>query len=49
MLAFAGAGHPAAAQDRTLEYSVKATYLYKFIPFIAWPVNAFASPASSLM
>jgi hypothetical protein len=47
ILALARAGYPAAAQDRTLEYSVKATYLYKFIPFVAWPVNAFASPASS--
>jgi hypothetical protein len=38
----------ASAQDRSLEYAVKATYLYKFVPFIAWPSDAFATPASPL-
>jgi hypothetical protein len=37
---------PSSAQDKSLEYAVKATYLYKFIPFIAWPGNIFVSPAS---
>jgi hypothetical protein len=27
----------AAAQEESLEYAVKATYLYKFGPFIEWP------------
>ena len=38
----------ATAQDRSLEYAVKATYLYKFIPFIVWPSAAFASPAAPI-
>jgi hypothetical protein len=46
MLALVWAGGPAAAQDRSLEYAVKATYLYKFVPFVAWPPGALASPAS---
>lgn len=32
----------------SLEWAVKATYLYKFIPFIDWPASAFASPASPI-
>lgn len=36
----------AKAQDRSLEYAVKATYLYKFVPFVAWPTGAFTAPAS---
>lgn len=32
---------PAAAQS--LEYAVKANYLYKFAPFVEWPPRAFAS------
>jgi len=39
---------PAHAQDRALEYAVKATYLYKFAPFVDWPAHAFATPASPL-
>jgi hypothetical protein len=37
---------PALAQGRALEYAVKATYLYKFAPFVDWPADAFASPSS---
>jgi len=37
---------PAHAQGGTLEYAVKATYLYKFLPFVDWPARAFAAPAS---
>ena len=37
---------PAAAQDRSLEYAVKATYLYKFAPFVEWPPRAFASASA---
>jgi uncharacterized protein DUF4154 len=36
----------AAAEDNALEYAVKATYLYKFGPFVRWPDNAFAAPNS---
>lgn len=46
VLALGWGSGQAAAQDRSLEYAVKATYLYKFVPFIAWPSNTFASPAS---
>jgi hypothetical protein len=36
---------PVLAQD-SLEYAVKATYLYKFAPFVEWPERAFDTPAS---
>jgi hypothetical protein len=32
----------------SLEWAVKATYLYKFVPFIEWPPSAFESPASPI-
>ncbi|HEV7371774.1 YfiR family protein [Arenibaculum sp.] len=35
--AFAG---PAAASEQSLEYAVKATYLYKLAPFVEWPAHA---------
>jgi hypothetical protein len=35
-----------AAEDGSLEYAVKATYLYKFAPFVDWPPAAFPSAAS---
>ena len=38
----------AHAQDRAMEYAVKAAYLYKFAPFVEWPPRAFASASSSL-
>jgi hypothetical protein len=34
------------AQGVSLEYAVKATYLYKFAPFIGWPAGAFADAAA---
>ena len=37
----AGAGQPAS-----LEYPIKATYLYKFAPFVTWPESAFDTPSS---
>jgi hypothetical protein len=43
LLVSAGA---AAAQFQ--EYQVKAAYLYKFVPFVDWPANAFATPTSPL-
>lgn len=36
----------AQAQDRSIEYAVKAAYLQKFAPFVAWPPSAFPSPSS---
>jgi hypothetical protein len=44
LVALSGA---ASAQGPTLEYAIKATYLYKFIPFVEWPAGAFASPESA--
>ncbi len=38
---------PAQASD-TLEYAVKATYLYKFAPFVEWPPTAFAAADSPI-
>ncbi len=32
------------AADRSLEYAVKATFLYKFAPFVEWPPSAFDQP-----
>lgn len=32
---------PGTAADRSLEYAVKATFLYKFAPFVEWPSSAF--------
>jgi len=40
------AAPPARAQNDSIEFAVKATYLYKFAPFIDWPDAAFQSPAS---
>lgn len=37
---------PAQAQGASMEYAVKAAYLYKFAPFVEWPPVAFASAAS---
>lgn len=36
----------ATAQGASMEYAVKAAYLYKFAPFVDWPPAAFASPSS---
>ena len=36
----------AAAWAGSLEYPVKATYLYKFAPFVTWPDAAFSGAAS---
>jgi hypothetical protein len=34
------------AETTPLELAVKATYLYKFAPFVEWPAAAFATPSS---
>lgn len=38
----------AQAQDSSLEYPIKATYLYKLAPFVEWPAAAFASATAPL-
>ncbi len=35
-----------ARAGASFEYAIKATFLYKFIPFVAWPASVFPSPAS---
>lgn len=44
----ASAGSQAAAADGSLEYAVKATYLYKLVPFVEWPGYAHESESSSI-
>ncbi|MDB5408251.1 MAG: putative transrane protein [Rhodospirillales bacterium] len=39
----------AQAETAPLELAVKATYLYKFAPFVEWPPIAFATPSSSFI
>lgn len=34
------------AEDNGLERAIKATYLYKFAPFVDWPPSAFSSPTA---
>lgn len=41
-----GLSQPARAGDASLEYAVKANYLYKFTPFVEWPPAAFETQAS---
>lgn len=45
-LLVAGWGPAPKARAQDLEYAVKANYLYKFTPFVAWPQGAFASPTA---
>jgi hypothetical protein len=37
---------PAAVPAASLEYAVKATFLYKFAAFVNWPTTSFETPAS---
>jgi hypothetical protein len=39
-------GPTSRAQSNTLEYAIKAAYLFKFTPFVEWPASAFAAPNS---
>jgi hypothetical protein len=39
----------AMAQAPDVEAAVKATYLYKFAPFVEWPPDAFRFPSDSLV
>ncbi|HEY3697312.1 YfiR family protein [Phenylobacterium sp.] len=45
-IALAAAAPIAAAQPPTLEFPVKAAFLYKFGAYVEWPASAFPSPAS---
>jgi hypothetical protein len=36
------------AAEPSIEYAVKASYLYKFAPFVQWPATAFATPSAPL-
>lgn len=47
VLFFATAG--AAGAAGSLEAPVKATYLYKFVPFVEWPAAAFTSPTQPVV
>jgi len=38
-----------AAQTGPLESAVKATFLYKFVPFVMWPAGAFESATSPVV
>ncbi len=48
MILLAGLGGIARAGDLPLEYAVKASYLYKFAPFVQWPPTAFEAAAAPL-
>ena len=37
---------PAHGADRSLEYAVKATFLYKFASFVEWPAGTFENESS---
>ena len=43
---FLGDAAPACAADRSLEYAVKATFLYKFAGFVEWPAGSFEHESS---
>jgi hypothetical protein len=45
-LALALTGLAGMARADGLETAIKATYLYKFAPFVEWPDSAFAGPTS---
>ncbi|HWE46416.1 MAG TPA: YfiR family protein [Caulobacteraceae bacterium] len=45
-LAFSLSAAQAFAEDVSLEYRVKAAYLYKVAPFVAWPASAFGGAGS---
>jgi hypothetical protein len=40
---FLSAATTARGEGSSVEYAVKATYLYKLAPFVEWPPSAFAS------
>jgi hypothetical protein len=46
MCAGSASAQPAPAQLPVPAHSVKAAFLYKFLPFIEWPAHAFVQPDS---
>lgn len=42
------AGAPVRAQDTALASAVKAAYIPKFVPFVAWPGEALYDPAGAV-
>jgi len=48
LVLLAGLGRAACAAELPLEYAVKASYLYKFAPFVQWPPTAFEAPGAPL-
>ena len=46
VLALVMAAIPARAADHSLEYAVKATFLYKFASFVEWPAGSFEHETS---
>lgn len=44
----AAAQGSAARGAQPIEYAVKASYLYKFAPFVQWPQTAFETPTAPL-
>jgi hypothetical protein len=49
LLALSAAAAACAVRAQTLEYPIKAQFLYKFTPFIEWPPGAFERPTSPLV
>jgi hypothetical protein len=49
LLLMVGLSGGAWAADLPLEEAIKASYLYKFAPFVQWPSTAFDSPAAPLI
>jgi hypothetical protein len=43
---FLGGAAQVCAADRSLEYAVKATFLYKFAGFVEWPAGSFEHESS---
>ena len=46
LFSLAASGAAGHAQGSASEAAVKATYLYKFAPFVEWPASAFPSQSS---
>ena len=51
LAALVTSAHAAAAAGgaASLEYAVKATYLYKLAPFVQWPAAAFSRPGAPIV
>jgi len=46
LVGLVASGAAASAPAGATESAVKATYLYKFAPFVEWPASAFPTPSS---